>query len=241
MLINKSFQSLNFNERNNSDVIKILVIHDTRMFSHESVIERLCSPVNKVSCHYVIAKSGEIFNLVDESKLAWHAGSSFWRGDVSLNNYSIGIELDNKGDEAFTDAQYKSLIVLAQDIIKRHEIKPINIVGHSDISPWRKVDPNAKFVWQTLYDNGIGLYSKAIVGTNEIVAKYGDENDGIVKIKENLNSFGYRILNFDNRFDHELLQVIYTFKKHFVPATSHNIFWDELSNIRLNDLLKQIK
>ena len=38
--------------------------------------------------------------MKDEDR-AWHAGVSKWRGRTGLNDYSIGIELDNNGSEPF--------------------------------------------------------------------------------------------------------------------------------------------
>ena len=35
--------------------------------------------------------------MVNDIKIAWHAGRSKWKNFVNLNNRSIGIELQNKG------------------------------------------------------------------------------------------------------------------------------------------------
>ena len=37
--------------------------------------------------------------MVDESKVAWHAGKSKWKKIKNLNKTSIGIELVNKGHD----------------------------------------------------------------------------------------------------------------------------------------------
>ena len=37
--------------------------------------------------------------MVDEDKVAWHAGKSKWKNFINLNKYSIGIELVNKGHD----------------------------------------------------------------------------------------------------------------------------------------------
>ena len=57
-------------------------------------INHLCKPSNKVSSHYLISKNGDVYNLVNVEKRAWHAGSSYWKGIKDLNSSSIGIELD---------------------------------------------------------------------------------------------------------------------------------------------------
>lgn len=54
-----------------------------------------------VSCHYLIARDGEIFQLISDSRKAWHAGKgSLPFGspyENALNNNSIGIELVSIG------------------------------------------------------------------------------------------------------------------------------------------------
>ena len=41
-------------------------------------LKRLTSS-SKVSAHYLIGRSGRIFNLVDDKYVAWHAGKSTWK------------------------------------------------------------------------------------------------------------------------------------------------------------------
>ena len=38
-----------------------------------------------------------IYKIVEEKNIAWHCGASSWKDYVSLNKYSLGIELDNPG------------------------------------------------------------------------------------------------------------------------------------------------
>lgn len=94
-----------------------------------------------VAPHYMIESNGNILKMVDEEKTAFHAGESCIPGTkiVSLNQYSIGIELINKDDEPPTAAQIDALVALVADIRSRHGIK--YLMRHSDISPGRKTDP----------------------------------------------------------------------------------------------------
>ena len=49
--------------------------------------------------------------MVEDSKIAWHAGKSKWKQFVNLNDVSLGIELVNKGHQfgyqKFSDKQIK--------------------------------------------------------------------------------------------------------------------------------------
>lgn len=128
----------------------LIVIHYTAMKSAEAAIERLCDPVAEVSAHYVIAKTGEITQLVAEDLRAWHAGAGQWHGQDDINSRSIGIELDNNGSQPFPEPQMASLETLLPQIMTRWTIAPTGIIGHSDFAPKRKIDPGPKFDWQRL-------------------------------------------------------------------------------------------
>jgi N-acetylmuramoyl-L-alanine amidase len=144
--------SPNFDER--TSPVSMLVLHYTGMVDAASAIARLVDPEAKVSAHYLIAEDGQIVRMVDESKRAWHAGKSHWRGIDDINSASIGIELVNPGHEfgyrPFPEAQIDALIPLVAGIVERHGITRGNIVGHSDIAPVRKQDPGELFPWGRL-------------------------------------------------------------------------------------------
>ena len=152
--------SPNFDERDGA-AVSILVLHYTGMEDAASAIERLRDPASKVSCHYLVSEDGAILRMVDESKRAWHAGASFWRGLSPLNAVSIGIEIVNPGHEfgyrPFPEQQMSALIPLVADIVKRYKIIPPNVVGHSDIAPARKQDPGELFDWARLAKLGLAM------------------------------------------------------------------------------------
>ena len=146
--------SPNFGERRPAYVI----LHHTTNDSADQALATLTSPFKQVSAHYLIGRDGRIIYLVDELKRAWHAGDSYWGGNRDLNSSSIGIELDNTGNEPFADAQISVLIDLLRDLTARWNIPPANIIGHGDVAPGRKVDPSAYFPWRRLADAGFGLW-----------------------------------------------------------------------------------
>ncbi len=136
----------------------LVIIHHTGSQSVERALHSLRSPAREVSAHYLIARDGRIFQLVDEQARAWHAGHSWWGGQADVNSASLGIELDNDGNEPFAEAQIVSLLALLADIRQRYEIPAANFLGHADVAPARKVDPSAYFPWRRLAQHGFGLW-----------------------------------------------------------------------------------
>lgn len=148
--------SENFDERRPV----IIVLHATEQKSVQQSLDTLRSANRggKVSAHYLIGDDGHIYQLVDDSKRAWHAGGGSWGTITDLNSASIGIEIDNERGEAYTDAQIASVIRLLEDLCKRLYIPRTQVIGHSDLAPTRKVDPGARFPWKTLADAGFGRW-----------------------------------------------------------------------------------
>lgn len=231
--------SPNYDMRPKGCAIDTLVIHHTGMASEQSALVRLCSPESRVSSHYLIAADGRVMQLVADEYKAWHAGKSCWHGRDELNCYSIGIELDNNGVDPFPPAQMQSLLILALSLIKKYSIAPKNVVAHADIAPNRKVDPHKHFDWKLLNHEGIGLYSNVSVPKIQVLHKLGETSQEIASLRKKLQTFGYH-LHSSNIFDRDLLNVIHAFKRHYVPETYHNCFWDNLAEARLNDLVLKI-
>ena len=146
--------SPNFNERKPNYVI----IHQTDSISYERALNTLTNPDREVSAHYLIAKNGQITQLVEENNRAWHAGKSWWGGQTDMNSASIGIELDHKGDAPFEPAQIDALLRLLKGISERHKIPTANYLAHGDVAPGRKVDPNRHFPWKTLAEQRLGIW-----------------------------------------------------------------------------------
>lgn len=155
---------------NQDSRVQFLVIHFTNEdfpISLKTLTEASSRPV---SSHYLVRDDPPVvYRLVDEGQRAWHAGVSSWRRVTALNSASIGIEIVNAGDmpsapgtppgelvfPEYPKAQIDVVVALVKDIVKRHGIRPENIVGHSDIAPQRKVDPGPKFPWKRLADEGL--------------------------------------------------------------------------------------
>ena len=165
-LIHK-YKSDSFNKRGKKAFPKLIILHYTAMFNSLEALKYLSNPKNKVSSHFLISKNGDIFSLVDVKFRAWHAGVSCWKNIKDINSNSIGVEIDNSGHlhkfENYTKDQISSLIGLLKYLMKILKIQPINIIGHSDVAPYRKIDPGEKFPWKLLYKNKLVFLPKKII------------------------------------------------------------------------------
>ena len=144
--------TINFNLRKPNTVI----IHHTAQKSCEETLLTFTKIKSQVSAHYVICKDGTLHHMLNDYLRAWHAGAAKWGGQADINSSSIGIEIDNNGKEVFTEPQLNCLLGLLTALKKTHSIPIANFIGHADIAPTRKTDPNVNFPWKRLAENGFG-------------------------------------------------------------------------------------
>ncbi len=134
----------------NGRKIDVLIIHSTfnnsggEHYDTDKIISQFVR--YGVSAHYLIGRSGEVYRLVDEKNVAYHAGkSSLPNGQTNLNTRSIGIELVCSYTDSVAEPQLQALLTLTRDIQERHKLS--YILRHSDIAPNRKTDPWS-FNWE---------------------------------------------------------------------------------------------
>jgi N-acetylmuramoyl-L-alanine amidase len=181
----------------------------------------------------------KVHALWPEEKRAWHAGVSHWAGRSELNDISIGIELvnqtycheeetdsaaENGADPAsicfypdFAVEQMDMLLDLLRDISERHPgIKPVNIVGHADIAPQRRIDPGPRFPWQRLFREGFGAWYD-----DETVVRYWEhfrtDMPSMLQLQDALQTYGYPIV-LSGSYDTQSRKVIRAFQMHFTPS-----------------------
>jgi N-acetylmuramoyl-L-alanine amidase len=193
--------SINFNERKPSFVI----LHHAGNAEVKRALGTLSNPAAGVSAHYLVARDGTIYYLVDEMKRAWHAGESWWGGPIDMNSASIGIELDNNGHEAYGESQIAALLKLLTDLKQRYAIPAMNVIGHGDIAPGRKVDPGVEFPWRRLAEHGFGLWCEPPF----------DPAPPELDAATLLSAFGYDISNFEAATS--------AFNRHFAGVESPRI------------------
>lgn len=101
-----------------------------------------------VAPHYMIARDGTVYRLVDDKNIAYHAGDSVMPdGRTGVNQFSIGVEILNTKTDEYTSAQYQA----TKDLISylKGKYGKMSVVGHDTIAPGRKTDP-WNFDWSKL-------------------------------------------------------------------------------------------
>lgn len=226
--INNNFASPNFDLRPEDAIIDTIIIHHTKIADIKVALDSYLDKELKLSAHYLISKQGEIFSLVEDHLRAWHAGVSYWRGREKINNFSIGIELDNSGEEEFSNELMQALVELCHYLIKKHPIDQFNIIGHSDIAPGRKDDPGRLFNWQLLANNNIGIMPNNI---KEV------EIPEIGVIQKMLSQYGYKI-EITGIKDSQTIEVMKAFNEHFNQKCLEQ--WDKKSQGYLVELINRL-
>ena len=228
-------KSLNFSKKTRSlKDIKYLIIHYTGMQSARVSMKRLKNPKSKVSCHYFIDRNGDIYKMIDDTKVAWHAGNSRWKNISNLNKNSIGIEIQNKGHliyyQSFPKKQISSLIILIKSLLKKYKIKKSNVLGHSDIAPLRKKDPGEKFPWNFLSSKGVSVWYPKFKLKKEKI-KLNAKRRIFFK---NIHKIGYRFFNLSQKSKRDR-KIIMAFQRRFLPKEVNGRITDK--TLKISQLL----
>lgn len=216
--------SPNFDDRTLE--VSLLILHYTGMENGEVALSRMTDSHAKVSAHYMVETDGRIFQLVQEDRRAWHAGVSEWAGETNINSNSIGIEIVNGGHNVpnsdgslpdFPDVQINAVIALSKDIMKRHAMSALNVLGHSDIAPARKIDPGEHFPWAGLAAAGIGFWPKNITDDTRILFERGDRDRGVSAVQSGLAHIGYSA-RVSGVMDEDTVNIIEAVQRRYRPT-----------------------
>jgi N-acetylmuramoyl-L-alanine amidase len=104
---------------------------------------------------------------------------------------------------------------------KSYNIPTANFIGHADIAPTRKNDPNVTFPWQLLSFNGYGLW-------------YDDTT--AITVPDNFNNIqALRIIGYSIK---DTSAAIVAFKRHFEMQDSSAVLNDCDKKILYNLMMK---
>ena len=121
-----------------------IVIHNTSNATDQPPIaynntQYFKNEMRNASATYFIDSGDTIWQCVSERDTAWHCGEA--PSQNGCHNYnSIGIEVCERTDGTFSDAEVANLSWLVKDIMKRYGIPASRIVRHHDVTnkrcPW---------------------------------------------------------------------------------------------------------
>ena len=195
-----------------------VIIHHTAQNGCPETLHTFTIKKSQVSAHYLICKDGSVYHMLNDYLRAWQSGLSKWGNNSDINSTSIGIELDNNGFEFFTDPQINSLLILLDTLKTKYKIPQENFIGHGDIAPGRKVDPNWRFPWKLLADHGFGIW-------------YGDTT--LVAVPPGFNDFqALRIIGYNVK---DSMAAVTAFRRHWMQDSVYQAF-DSASEKILYDL-----
>lgn len=140
--------------------ISLVILHYTDTVDAARSRQLMQDPAHQAAAHYLVDLDGQIEQLVDDGRRAWHAGNSFWGGERDINSLSLGIEIQSRGHrgggQPYPSVQVDAVIALCRHLIATHGLDAEAVLGHSDVAPARKQDPGEWFPWQRLAGEGIG-------------------------------------------------------------------------------------
>lgn len=157
--------SPNFGDRSNvvGSVIDSVVLHTTEV-SLEGTLDIFRSRASVVSSHFVIASNGDIYEMVDTTRRAWHA--------TYYNDRSIGIEMVGFANQPSTwnEENLDALTDLLAWLVTAYPTIPLEhpsgdaydfgnnydqpgLVAHSQVQPWNKSDPGIYFPWNDVIED----------------------------------------------------------------------------------------
>lgn len=221
--------SLRIDTRHDSVVqasrVQFLILHYTVADFEDSL--DILARQGRVSSHYLVQDDPvKVYRLVDESRLARHAGVSHWAGMTALNASSVGIEIVNPG---YTDTpegrvyapypqeQIDVVIRLSKEIMARHDIRPEFVLGHADIAPGRKQDPGPTFPWKQFADAGLIPWPDAGQVAERLAFHRANPLPDVAWFQQRLAAVGYRVPDH-GQLDEATRDVISTFQMKYRPA-----------------------
>lgn len=107
---------------------------DTRFIIMHCTESGLSSALRTLSrggkTNYVVGRDGRVYRVLSHRYRANHAGRSMWGGIRHLSNHSVGVELVGYYTRPFTNAQYRSLKVLLEELQRIYRVPDQRVLEH---------------------------------------------------------------------------------------------------------------
>lgn len=130
----------NYTKGRNGSKINKVVVHHAATTDFDGIGRTFQKPGRNASAHYGVGRNGNVDQYVQESDMAWHAGTR--NPATNPNPSSIGIENVNMTggpDWLIDDATFNTLVELVYDISVRNGLLPLvvgkNLFQHKNFAP----------------------------------------------------------------------------------------------------------
>jgi len=191
--------SPNYSTGRNGKSIIAIVNHITAGLM-PGTLSWLQNPSAQASAHYLVTKTGEVYQLVADENTAWHAGivnNPDWAlyDGSNPNRYTIGIEHECISGGELTEAQYQATLWLHQQLMAKWGIPADtdHIVGHCRIdSVNRPNDPGSSFPWDRLFADLIYPPVNIEIGA-AILQGVSYNNSSYAPVRELCNTLGKQV------------------------------------------------
>lgn len=84
--------------------------------------------------HYIIARNGRTYRIMNKRYVADHAGLSMWDGQTDISKVSIGIELVGYHYTTITEKQYRSVGRLINILQRAYDLDDRAVLTHSQVA-----------------------------------------------------------------------------------------------------------
>lgn len=109
---------------------KYIVLHTTEGREEGSLkkIRRLGE------AHYFVGLDGRVYRIIHRTRIATHAGRSYWDGEKKIDEHSIGIEVTGYHNRDITLQQYAALAELLRQLRSLYNVSDNRILTHSMVA-----------------------------------------------------------------------------------------------------------
>jgi hypothetical protein len=106
-----------------------IVLHSGEGASAEADIDFLTTS-GSASSHYYVTRKGKVFQFVDDSQRASHAGTTRYLDEAGWNDFSVGIETEHHKGQTWPQVQLDAIAALTKRLIVKHGVLRERVVAH---------------------------------------------------------------------------------------------------------------
>lgn len=128
--VSKRYRSERNKEREVRKSTEFIVLHTTEAAEKSS----LRHVSERGLCHYCVTASGDIYQIIDRHRVAFHAGCSMWNKKEEIDNYSIGIECVGYHDKVMPRKQLNAIRDLVAELQSIYGIPDDKVLTHSQVA-----------------------------------------------------------------------------------------------------------